>query len=91
MKSILLIPTVLTLSGCCLFETKTQPQIPVWQPPKIEMPERPILVSDGTGTDGEVARKLSLDLISIEEYAFKLENILDVIKSDTPQTPNNNK
>ena len=61
-------------------------RVPVWTPPNVTMPEKPLLVSDGNGTDGEVARKLSVDLLKMNEYTTTLENTLKAIIS-TPMVP----
>lgn len=93
MKKILAVALLLLLAACG--STKPQAKIPVWQAPSFETPSRPVLQSDGKGTDGEVARKLSNDLTNMEEYTFKLENILKAVKAQSgvsvTQTLDNNK
>lgn len=88
MKYFTIVLSAVILSGCCWNTVK----VPVWTPPNFEMPSRPTLQSDGNGTDGEIARKLSNDLTNMEEYTFKLENILKGIQSQSSgQTLDNNK
>jgi hypothetical protein len=65
----------------------TPVKVPVWTPPKITKPVKPILVSDGIGTQGEVARKLSLDLTNMSEYSMELENIINAIESQSGVPP----
>lgn len=81
------------VSACATNQPPKTVYVEVWTSPEITKPERPILVSDGQGTDGEVARKLSIDLMNMEEYMLKLENILNAIKSSIkkPQMSDNNK
>jgi hypothetical protein len=93
MKKILIVAIALLLSAC-----QTTPKVvkvEVWSPPTINMPTRPKLQSDGKGTDGEIARKLSNDLTNMEEYTFKLENQLRAIRVQSgvnkSQTLDNNK
>lgn len=89
MKTITMILVAALLSGCSLFQTKEN--VPVWTPPKFDMPKRPVLTCDGTGTDGEVARKLSVDLYNMTLYSQELEKLLKTIKSQavTQNTSNN--
>jgi hypothetical protein len=69
---------VLALSGCASTEPKIV-EIPVWTPPHITMPKRPVLTSDGSGDAGSVVRKVENDLINVSEYAAELENLIDSI------------
>lgn len=79
-KIIMTIAIASLISGCSMFQpTKVQ----VWTPPKFEMPVRPQLTCDGTGTDGEVARKLSIDMLNMTEYTKKLENLLNTLKTQS--------
>ena len=73
----LVLITVLT-TGCT---TSTIVKVPVWTPPIITMPEKPMLTSDGNGSDGDVARTLSVDLLKMNEYTTILENTLKAIIS----------
>ncbi len=58
---------------------------PVWTPPKVDIPARPILSSDGTGSDGQQVRKVEDDMIQMREYAFKLENIINSLGTQNNQ------
>lgn len=78
-KKIISTLILLTLVGCSCQPVK----VPVWTPPTITMPAKPTLISDGKGTQGEVARKMSVDLVQMREYTMKLENILRTITNAT--------
>jgi hypothetical protein len=67
------------LSGCAC-DVKIVKE-PVWTPPKITLPARPILSSDSNGSNGILARKLESDLIDITSYAKQLENIIKDIQN----------
>ena len=82
MKNIIIaLSLVLFLTGCCQKVVK----VPVWTPPILEKVTRPTLLSDGIGTDGEIARKLSKDLNNITIYVEKLENNLNVVHNYSPK------
>ncbi len=86
MKKIIFIS--LLLVGCASNSTIQPPKVvkeSVWTPPKITMPQRPTLQSDGKGTDAEIAKKAMIDENLLEEYAIKLENIIKSFQN----TPNN--
>lgn len=76
----------LFLVGCSCTPVKEE----VWTTPKFDIPKRPVLVSDGKGTDGEIARKNSEDLVSMRMYTFKLENILISLKTQSTTPPAKN-
>ena len=78
MKKVILAAMVLFLVGCT-----TTVYVPVWTAPKFDKPVRPVLVSDGKGTQGEVARKANLDFINMTEYDLKLENLLKAIEAQS--------
>lgn len=76
-KIILTILLVVSLVGCSSAKPPMPPvDVPVWTPPTITMPKRPVLTSTNIGTDGDIARKIEDDLIIITEYAKELENLL---------------
>ncbi len=79
---------ILFLSGCAsqpVIVTKTV-DIPVWISPTITMPDRPKLISDGIGSDGEIAKKLEVDLVNMSNYDTQLENLLLTIKNYKPNS-----
>jgi hypothetical protein len=82
MNKICILISVLFLSACCT----TQPpvEIPVFTPPTVTMPTRPILRSNG---EGDVTKNIELDLVDIESYAVQLENIINSIIN--PKATNN--
>ena len=93
MKNILVtFALALMLVGCGTNPPKVV-EVPVWTPPTIIPVEKPVLISDGKGTNGEVARKLSVDLTNVLTYVQKLENQIKAIlnapapKSETKVTP----
>jgi hypothetical protein len=92
MKKIIILMAVLTLIGCT---TTREVLIPVWTPPKFDEPVKPILISDGNGSDGVISRNLSLDLLNMSEYSLKLETIVKAIKqqpdTSVPKDSQNNK
>ena len=88
MKNVFIILAITILSACASVEPK-KVNIEVWTPPKVELPVKPTLKSDGVGTDGVVARKLSNDLVDMVEYTKKLENILQSIFPGTQNLENN--
>ncbi len=77
MKKIIFI--CLLLVGCASNPAIQPPKVvkeSVWTPPKVVIPQRPVLKSDGKGTDAEVAKKAMIDETLLEEYSLKLENII---------------
>ena len=83
-----IIPIILlssTLAACS--GTPTIVNMPVYTPPKFDMPIRPVLRSNGTGEVGGMTKNVELDLLDLKTYALQLENILIVIKSEN--TSNN--
>lgn len=85
MKKLVYLFLILLLVGC----TPDPIKVEVWTPPKITVPEKPKLISDGKGTQGEISRKLSSDLIQMRNYCSQLENIVNTLT--TPQDGNINK
>ena len=83
-----LIPLLFILVGCQTVPVlPKEVKIPVWTPPTIEMPQRPIMKSsEGTLNDspGLVVRRTEDDLNSMTSYALQLENILKKIKDYKP-------
>jgi hypothetical protein len=77
MKKALLLLSLFLLVGCDPKIVK----VPVWTPPKVELPTKPVLTSDGKGTQGQIARKLTLDLSSMTEYSLKQDKIINALLS----------
>ena len=71
---------VIILSACAT--THQVVNMPVYTPPKFDMPIRPTLRSNGLGEVGLITKNIELDLLDLKTYALQLENILIVIKSD---------
>jgi len=78
MKKLYSLILLMLLTGCA---TSCEPKIvyvPVWTPPVIEMPVRPVLISKG-GTADEIARNAELDLLDLSTYAAQLEKIISKV------------
>lgn len=87
MKKIILITTLIFFSGCTTLPEKVIVKVPVWSPPNVTLPVKPILTSDGRGTNGEVARKMSQDLILMRQYNEEIEKILKSLLSQPDKKP----
>jgi len=82
MKYVLYIILIISLSACSFFEPKTI-ILEVYTPPKVEMPQRPVLVSDSGGDTNDITKNAEKDLLDLSSYATQLENvILKLLKRD---------
>lgn len=74
---------LIVLSGC---STSIPPvYIPVYTPPNIIMPDRPVLRSDASSDIGVLTKNIELDLIDLKTYSIELENILSEFASTNTQ------
>ena len=80
MRKIILVLMLLSLTGC-MQSCNPQPPQPCPAMPKIDMPERPVLISNGQGDYGTVTKNAEKDLIDLKGYAIQLENLLKTLKS----------
>ena len=79
MRALILL-TPLLLIGCASTKQPVCAEIPVFEKPKIVMPDRPVLRSTGTKSDAETVRDTHMDMIDLKDYAIQLENILAPLK-----------
>jgi len=88
MKTILLLISCLILNGCASW-TKTPKDPcadrPIYKPYQIEVPVRPNLMSSSsneTTSAGELVRTVEKDYMLLQEYAQKLENLINALPKD---------
>jgi hypothetical protein len=77
---------VFMLSGCGIFGQTKIIEVPVYTPPKFEMPKRPSLVADESDFN-KSGKAIETNLINLEKYALQLESLLNELA--TPKTINN--
>lgn len=78
MKYILLI-CIVVLTGCKTNECPEAVRVPVFTPPNVEMPKRPVLVSNDKSNHDITTKNAEKDLIDLSNYASQLEDVLDKI------------
>ncbi len=61
--------------------------IAVWKKPEFTLPTRPVLISNGAGTDGEIVRKSGIDMLNMIKYSRQLETLLFTIKNQVDTAP----
>lgn len=79
MKILILFLTIM-LVGCASPNVKIETKevlVPVWTPPVVNVPSRPILIDPQTAkSDGEIVRTFGVNSITIQQYAAELETII---------------
>lgn len=77
MKYIMLSLLALSLTGCGCFKTPETiyVKVPVYTPPSVDMPKRPVLVSKGGDADA-ITKNAEKDLLDLKTYAIQLEKII---------------
>lgn len=79
MKKLSVLVLLLMLSGCVSSCTPKIIYVSVYTPPKVTLPERPVLVSNGVGDVNTITKNAEKDLIDLKSYATQLENIISKI------------
>jgi len=76
----LILCAAIFLSGCVTIPQDQCADRPIYKPYKVEIPDRPVLVSNASlATEGEVVRAVESDLSALAEYAQKLENLIKAL------------